>query len=171
MNIVKHMKFADLFTISNLSCGLLSILSSVRHRFLASVLFILAAVFFDFLDGLVARILNQKNVFGRELDSLSDIVSFGVAPAIFFYVQSAMGFFVTLSILFFVACALLRLARFNISRRGTYVGVPITVSGVLFAVLGFISMAVPSMIAYWPVVFIVMGFLMVSTIPVRKVFS
>ena len=166
MNIIKYIKIADLLTIFNLCCGVLSVFASIRKSFFVSAIFILAAVLFDFLDGKVAKKLGQTNAFGRELDSLSDLVSFGVAPAILFYVQSSRSLVVAVVLLFFVSCGMLRLARFNLTKLKGFEGVPITVNGIIFPVLQFTSL----LTVVWLFVFALMGFLMVSGIPIKKVF-
>ena len=82
----KLMKVADFFTIGNIIFGVLSIFYAISSQFKEAVIFMLIAVLFDFLDGKVARLMNEgASEFGKELDSLCDLVSFGVAPAVFAY--------------------------------------------------------------------------------------
>ncbi|MFH0978278.1 MAG: CDP-diacylglycerol--serine O-phosphatidyltransferase [Candidatus Woesearchaeota archaeon] len=170
MSILKLIKLADVFTAANLVCGLLAMIFSINSLFFVASIFLFSSVFFDFLDGRIAYLLKEQNNFGKELDSLSDIVSFGVAPAIFFYCLSSRSTVVVLSIVFFVVCGMLRLARYNITKTKDFVGVPITVNGVLFPVLYLLAVQVPIILTAIPFVCLVMGFLMVSNITVRRVF-
>ena len=118
MRILSLMKIADIFTVGNLCCGILSILLAIDGLFdLSALLLFLAAVFdvLDVLDGKIAGLLHQKNSFGKQIDSMSDLVSLGVAPALLFYSLSTPGVLGIIVTLFFVACGMLRLARYNIS--------------------------------------------------------
>ena len=132
MNILKQLKFADFFTIANLSCGILSITMSMEGNFKLSALLLFIAVIFDVLDGKIAGLMHQKNLFGKQIDSMSDLVSFGIAPRLLFYSLKTPGISVSILILFFIVCGMLRLARYNISEAPGFEGVPITVNGVLF---------------------------------------
>ena len=170
MNIIRQLKLADFLTMANLWCGVSAVIvASKGYSFLASIL-ILSSVFFDLLDGRIARYLNQVNMFGKELDSLSDIVSFGIGPVALFFSLSSLDALSIFGSIFFVSCAMLRLARFNIKRLKHFEGVPITVNGILFPFLFFLKMVLPDSLALWPFIFIVMGILMVSAFKVRKVF-
>jgi len=101
--------------LANLCCGILSILLAIDgHNGLSAWLLFLAVVF-DVLDGKIAGLLHQKNLFGKQIDSMSDLVSFGVAPALLYYSMSSPGVLGIAVSLFFVACGMLRLARYNIS--------------------------------------------------------
>jgi len=111
---------ADLFTIGNASCGTISIflclsyLAGERHGFfwMAFVLIFLA-LFFDIFDGYWARRSGRLSVLGADLDSLSDIVSFGVAPAVLGFTLGMRGVWDMVILVFFVVCGISRLARFN----------------------------------------------------------
>src|SRR5215510_8603861 len=111
---------ADVFTIGNASCGTISIflclsfLAGERHRFfwMAFVLIFLA-LFFDVFDGYWARRSRRQSVLGADLDSLSDIVSFGVAPAVLGFTLGMRGGWDMAILVFFVVCGISRLARFN----------------------------------------------------------
>src|SRR3989338_11208735 len=89
MKMKDILKVADFFTMGNLIFGMLCIYYAIGHSFIYAAIFLLIAMIFDFLDGKVARIskkiTDQGRHFGKELDSLSDVVSFGVAPAIIGY--------------------------------------------------------------------------------------
>lgn len=110
----------SLFTILNAFCGFMSIVNSSQGYFEQACAFIVYAAIFDVLDGLVARILKSSSDFGVELDSLSDIISFGAAPSFLLYAvhfkdYNSYGMIVSSMILIFSA---IRLAKFNISLVG-----------------------------------------------------
>jgi CDP-diacylglycerol---serine O-phosphatidyltransferase len=170
MQILRLMKLADIFTVGNLCCGILSILLAIDGYFDLSALMLLLAVVFDVLDGKIAGLLHQKNLFGKQIDSMSDLVSFGVAPVLLYYSMSSPD---TLSIavsLFFVACGMLRLARYNIYEGAGFEGVPITVNGVLFPILFLLISGFPESLKYWPIIFLIQGFLMISTFKISRIF-
>ncbi len=106
----------SLLTLTSIFFSFYSIIESIKHEFLWAGALILAAGFFDGIDGKVARLTKTTTRFGLELDSLADVISFGVAPALLMYTWALapysrigwVGAFV------FVACGALRLARFNV---------------------------------------------------------
>ena len=106
--------FPNLFTTGNLFCGFFSIINSLSGKYTYAAYLILAATLFDLLDGRVARMVKGVSVFGKEYDSLADLVSFGVAPAILAYLWTLStvpkGWLISF---LFVATGALRLARFN----------------------------------------------------------
>lgn len=112
----------DLISLSNMSSGFLSIICAINNNLTLSALFIILAMFFDSIDGWTARKIGRKDNFGfgKNIDSLSDIISFGVAPAILFYMINSHinpGLFIPTIIigLFMVICGVLRLTRYNIT--------------------------------------------------------
>tara|TARA_Y100000996_G_C22555671_1_gene655422 strand:- start:2300 stop:2974 length:675 start_codon:yes stop_codon:yes gene_type:complete len=114
----------------SLIAGLSSIKFSIQGNWKLSVLMIMLAAFFDFFDGWIARKLKKSSQFGAELDSLSDFISFGLAPALLVnlsltYQLGRLGWIFSL---FFIVCAALRLARFNIEnikeQSKTFFGIP-----------------------------------------------
>lgn len=133
---------ASVITAIGLYSGIASILAAIEGNYRSAALWILAAVVCDTLDGTVARLTKSVSDFGKEFDSLSDIVSFGVAPAILIYIAylqdgpsgaqpftSPMGGMVAT---FFVICGALRLARFNVfqaERQDIFFGLPIPAAG------------------------------------------
>jgi CDP-diacylglycerol--serine O-phosphatidyltransferase len=163
MNILRLLKIADIFTIGNLCCGILSILLAIDGFFDLSALLLFLAVVLDVFDGKIAGLMHQKNLFGKQIDSMSDLVSFGVAPALLFYSLSSPGTLGIIVALLFVVCGMLRLARYNISEEAGFEGVPITVNGVLFPVLFLLFSSFPESLNYWPVIFLIQSFLMIST--------
>lgn len=110
----------NLFTTGALFGGFYAILMSLQGNFEAAAIAIFAAQFFDGLDGRVARLTNTQSEFGVEYDSLSDMVSFGVAPAVLVYtwMLEPLGTFGFSAAFVFTACAALRLARFNVKSSG-----------------------------------------------------
>ena len=121
----------NLLTVGGLFFGFYSIIASIRGDFEHAAWAILVASIFDVLDGWVARMTKTTSRFGMELDSLSDLVSFGVAPAVMFYIWALQPFprFGWLGAFLFVACGALRLARFNVQMVGSekkwFTGLPI----------------------------------------------
>lgn len=170
MNMLRMMKTADYFTLANLAAGIAAVFYFLMGNVFVGSLLILLAMVLDFLDGKIARALKQQNAFGKELDSLADLISFGVAPAVMMYAitmpMSSLqaSKFIPLYVLFVCAGAL-RLARFNVTDVKGFEGMPITVNGVLFPLMYFVN--VPP---FW--MLIVMGVsavLMVSSIRFRKI--
>ncbi|MBW2145757.1 MAG: CDP-diacylglycerol--serine O-phosphatidyltransferase [Deltaproteobacteria bacterium] len=106
----------SVLTTASLFCGFYSIISSIKGDYNAAAISILIAVFFDAMDGKVARVTRTVSSFGVEYDSLSDLVAFGVAPGVlaFNWVLSPFGRMGWLASFLFVACGALRLARFNV---------------------------------------------------------
>src|SRR5450830_1703969 len=121
-SMIREFHVADWFTLANAICGMgamFSIMtylevSNVVHIYFACGL-ILAAFVFDVLDGRIARWRQQTSVLGRELDSLSDIISFGVAPALIAYGCGMQGLYDRVILTAFVACGVSRLARYNVT--------------------------------------------------------
>ena len=105
----------NVLTMLALCAGVTGMRFAIQGRFEAAVIAIMLAAVFDALDGRIARLLNGQSKFGAELDSLSDVVSFGVAPAIILYlwVLSSAGSLGWMAVLALSVCAALRLARFN----------------------------------------------------------
>lgn len=166
----------NVFTFINLSCGIISIMSVINNNFMYAGLFILIAGLVDRYDGRVARFLDVASDLGKELDSLADLVSFGVAPSILiymlfkFYNLGAIGFGV---LLLFPICGAYRLARFNnTSFDGVFSGVPITIVGCFMAAFALLNLSLPAISFPISIVLILMvigSYLMVSNIKLKKV--
>jgi len=161
---------ANLLTLGNLSLGGFAIITSIRGELNLSLLLIFIAALLDRFDGMTARKLNIESELGEQLDSMSDIISFGVAPAILLYQSilfefGAPGAFFTV---FYVACGAFRLARFNISdNNGYFSGLPITAAGCI-ATLSFL--AIPFLPPqFFLFLILILSFLMVSTFRLKKV--
>lgn len=160
----------SLFTMANLVFGVLSIIYTMSEQYLLSGVMIILCMIMDVLDGKVARKLDVSSNFGKELDSLADVVSFGVAPAVLVYAQVLVTYnwLGLVVIIWFAMMGALRLARFNVqTTSGYYQGVPITAAGSLMALLNMI----PNKIS--PLAFLlitaILGFLMISKIRVPKI--
>lgn len=120
--MIREFQLADWFTLANAVCGTGAIFSmltylqtnDVRHVYFASGMVFIALVF-DVLDGRIARWRQKNSILGRELDSLSDIISFGVAPAVIGYGCGMQGLYDRIVLTCFVACGVSRLARYNVT--------------------------------------------------------
>ncbi len=165
MKLKNIIKLADFFTIGNFACGMLSIVFVIEKMFAISAGLIILAVIFDFLDGKVARLTKSQNEFGKELDSLSDVLSFGVAPAFLGYGLGLQSPLAIIILIYFAVCGMLRLARFNISNTKGFEGVPITFNGILFPLLFFIFQSFNN---YFLIIYGIMGILMISTLKIKK---
>lgn len=133
----------NILTTANLFCGFFSILSAIRGDWANSATGIILAAFTDGLDGRVARMTKTESAFGEQYDSMSDLVSFGAAPAVLMFSWALwsygrLGWLVTF---LYLTCAALRLARFNVLKQSTekryFQGLPSPVAacGVASAVL------------------------------------
>jgi CDP-diacylglycerol--serine O-phosphatidyltransferase len=121
-SMIREFQLADWFTLANAVCGtgaLFSVITFIEVNELRHIQFacglVLAALIFDVIDGRVARWRHQTSVLGRELDSLADIISFGVAPAIIAYGCGMQGLVDRIVLVFFVTCGVSRLARYNVT--------------------------------------------------------
>jgi len=122
LSMIRSFHLADWFTLMNAACGVAALFAvmsylqsqDVQHLLFACVLILLAFVF-DVFDGRVARWRQQTSLLGRELDSLADVISFGVAPAIIAYGAGMDGLWDRVILIYFVACGVSRLARYNIT--------------------------------------------------------
>ena len=120
--MIREFQLADWFTLANAVCGTGALFSmmtflqkdEVLHVYFACGL-VFAAGVFDVLDGRIARWRRKTSPLGRELDSLADIISFGVAPAIIGYGCGMQGFYDRIVLAYFVACGVSRLARYNVT--------------------------------------------------------
>lgn len=108
----------NLLTTGNLFFGFYAIVHSIKGEYMWAAYAIVAAAVFDLLDGRVARMTHSESEFGEQYDSLCDLISFGMAPALllFQWSLSSFGRVGWLAAFFYVACAALRLARFNVSK-------------------------------------------------------
>jgi CDP-diacylglycerol--serine O-phosphatidyltransferase len=124
-SMFRDFHLADLFTLLNGACGTAAIFFAMSHiaersdaKTYAAGAFIVMALVFDVLDGRVARWRHTASAMGRELDSLADVISFGVAPACLAYALGFRGLWDAVGLLYFVVCGISRLARYNITAEG-----------------------------------------------------
>jgi CDP-diacylglycerol--serine O-phosphatidyltransferase len=151
--MIREFHLADWFTLGNAMCGTAAIFSTityvqtgaVKHLYFACGL-ILVALIFDILDGRIARWRQKTSTMGRELDSLADVISFGVAPAMVGYGFGMQGLYDRVVLAYFVGCGVSRLARYNVTAdemsEGTgkvqyFEGTPIPTSFLVVCVLAF----------------------------------
>jgi len=176
VNNNKNYVVPNLVTILGLFCGFYSIIASLNGNYAIAAVATLVAFIFDGLDGKLARLLNATSDFGIQLDSLADLISFGVAPAILVYkwALAPYGRLGWMAAFLFVACGALRLARFNVQTKKLdprfFIGLPIpaaagvVVTSVLFA-KEFVgdpsTMTVP---IWFTFTIYILAFLMVSNI-------
>jgi len=161
---------ANLLTLTNLSLGGFAIIFTLNNQMNVSLLLIFLAALTDRFDGMVARKFNIESELGKQLDSMSDIISFGVAPALLIYQGilfefGAPGSFFTV---LYIGCGAFRLARFNITdNNGYFTGLPITAAGCI-ATLSylFIPYIPPHSFIF---IMLLLALLMVSTFKLRKV--
>jgi CDP-diacylglycerol--serine O-phosphatidyltransferase len=149
--MIREFHLADWFTLGNAVCGTGALFSTMTYLQIKDVLHIhfacalvLAALIFDVLDGRIARWRQTTSSLGRELDSLADVISFGVAPAIIAYGLGMQGGWDRIILVYFVACGVSRLARYNVTAEalseGTgkvkyFEGTPIPTSILLVALV------------------------------------
>ena len=169
----------SLLTLGNLFCGYACVVFALRHDFERAAMFIGFAVVLDMLDGRVARMTGTTSAFGVEFDSLADVVSFGIAPAVLCFAWGLQGFGQAgwAAGFLFVAAAAIRLARFNIQAsvpggdKRFFVGMPSPAAAGVPAATVF---AYPEFLLPWPwnlavlPMVLVPAFLMVSTVRYRS---
>jgi CDP-diacylglycerol--serine O-phosphatidyltransferase len=151
--MIRGFQLADFFTLGNAGCGVAAVLfamlyvesKSVGHIY-SSAAMMAAAFVFDVLDGRIARWRHEHSALGRELDSLADVISFGIAPAALGFAAGLRGGWDWLALIYFVCCGVSRLARFNVTAESLsagadkvayFEGTPIPTSIALAGVLAF----------------------------------
>lgn len=162
----------NIMTFGNLVCGILSIQYTMLGNFkVAGVLILLAGVL-DRYDGTVARFLKVSSELGKELDSLADLVSFGVAPSILafsLYKFHNLGIIGFILLVLFPVSGAFRLARYNCSDfNNVFTGVPITIAGSLMAIIVLLTETkhVPQV---FPIVMVILlSYLMISKYQIKK---
>ena len=150
--MVREFHLADFFTLGNAACGVGAILlammfmaSGDTSHFMVAAALAPAAFIFDVLDGRIARARHQHSALGRELDSLSDVISFGMAPAALGFAAGLQGGWDAAALVYFVCCGVSRLARYNVTAEQLagdesgkvkyFEGTPIPTSVVLTGIL------------------------------------
>jgi CDP-diacylglycerol--serine O-phosphatidyltransferase len=127
--MIREFHLADFLTLANAACGLAALFFSMRYmssqspaHFFAAAALTPPALLFDWLDGRVARWRHEQSALGRELDSLADIISFGVAPAALGFVAGLRGGWDWVALMYFVCCGVSRLARYNVTAESLSAG-------------------------------------------------
>jgi len=161
-------------TLCGMFCGFFAIMSAINGNFIHAAWAIILANIFDGLDGWIARLTNTTTRFGVELDSLSDLIAFGVAPSIMIYKWALMPFgrLGWAAAFLFVACGALRLARFNVQTGSpgskAFKGMPIPgAASIVASVVIFYYeywVGIPGKNVLYPALTIVLALLMVSTL-------
>jgi CDP-diacylglycerol--serine O-phosphatidyltransferase len=152
-SMLRGFHLADFFTLGNAACGVGAVFLAMLYlstgevtHFMMSAALAPAAFAFDVLDGRIARARHQHSALGRELDSLSDVISFGVAPAALGFAAGMQGGWDAAALVYFVCCGVSRLARYNVTAESLagatgkvdyFEGTPIPTSVLLTAVLAF----------------------------------
>jgi len=154
-SMIRGFQLADFFTLGNAACGTASVLlamlylvsGEIAHFYWAAAMAPLAAAF-DVADGRIARARQQHSALGRELDSLADVISFGVGPAALGFAAGLRGGWDALMMVYFVCCGVSRLARYNVTAESLsegadkvayFEGTPIPTSILITAVLAVIA--------------------------------
>lgn len=161
----KEIKLGNLITWLSLAGGFGSILASISEEYAIAAGLIFFSIICDFFDGRAARRAGKATAFGTEVDSLTDLVSFGIAPVIlgFMHYSTPLAIFAYLMNL---SAAVFRLARYNVLHKLHYfIGMPITWNAVIVLMAGLFH--VPY--TYWPVVYILSAILMASPFKIRKI--
>jgi len=169
----------NMLTLIGVCIGLSSIKFALDSKFELSIIAVIVAAVFDGLDGRIARLIKGTSKVGKELDSLTDVISFGVAPAfvMYFWSLNNLGKFGWLLCLIYVVCVTLRLARFNISsnaesswRDNFFEGVPSPAGGILVLMPLIFSLSELDIFnvnynLIVPIFFITISFLLISKFP------
>lgn len=160
-------------TTANMFCGFYSIIAAVREDYLAAAWAIVAAGVFDMLDGRIARLAKATSQFGVEYDSLSDLISFGVSPAVLLYLWALQPYdrLGWLAAFLFMTCGALRLARFNVNSgagpKGYFQGLPVPIAAGLISTFIIFNHSTgwPGATQHWILIMtLTLASLMISTI-------
>jgi CDP-diacylglycerol--serine O-phosphatidyltransferase len=191
----KHISIISLLpntiTLTAICCGITSLRFALMEKWELAVLSIFFAAFFDVIDGALARMLKVTSEFGAQLDSLSDLTSFGIAPGFIMYLWALKnyGLLGWISVIFYILCIVIRLARFNANlitpkikkyewQKMFFQGVPSTAAGMLIMlplIFEFSDFPIQNIHSNSYIIFytILIGILAVSTIPtfsVKKIY-
>jgi CDP-diacylglycerol--serine O-phosphatidyltransferase len=163
--------FVNFLTLCNLTLGSLALILVLENKVTIAAGLVLIAVLVDGMDGRIARLLKSTSPLGKELDSLCDLVSFGVAPAILIYYSAFIEkspIVGSVVVVLYILCGAYRLARFNVQKSTQFfVGVPITIAG-MFMALFILS---PGTDNLWlsMLLTLMLAFLMVSPFKIPKI--
>ena len=174
-----RMILPNALTLIGVCIGLSSIKFALDSKFELSIIAIIFAALFDALDGRVARLIKGTSLVGKELDSLADVISFGVAPAfiMYFWLLNSLGKFGWLLCLIYVVCVALRLARFNVNSNAEtswkdnfFEGIPSPAGGIIVLMPLIFNLSELDIIninyrIVVPIFFIITSFLLISKVP------
>ncbi|WP_371364580.1 hypothetical protein SRRS_52390 [Sporomusa rhizae] len=165
MAVIQKRDLPNTLTLANLGCGIMSLMMLFQVNYNWAAFFILLACIADRYDGSVARYLNVSSELGKELDSLADLVSFGVAPSILVfnvYGFSQLGLFGYLLVVLFPMAGAYRLARYNVTKfDGEFYGIPITFAGMFLALYCLVTVNYLAPIGITITLVIALSYLMV----------
>ncbi|MBL4936781.1 CDP-diacylglycerol--serine O-phosphatidyltransferase [Clostridium sp. YIM B02515] len=163
----------NIFTFANLACGVLSLLMTFNSNYRWACLFIIIAGLIDRYDGRVARFLQVSSDIGKELDSLADLVSFGVAPSILMfnlYDYTHLGLIGYMLVLVFPIAGAYRLARYNsMPFNNVFTGIPITIAGTFLALFALLTLNYKTNLSVSIVLVVMLSYLMISKLRFKKV--
>lgn len=159
---------ANMATISNLLCGIFALFLSIQHHFFIAVLVMLLGIIFDVMDGFLARHTNSSSKLGANLDSLADMVTFGIAPLVMLYIYYG-NLYVSAAGVILATCGAWRLARHNAMTaegQGYFIGIPIDTAALLTALIVLIKPA-PIIAA---LCLLLLSFLFISRLKISRPF-
>lgn len=170
---MKKCSIPNILTFGNLIFGLLSLVMTFQANYKLSVIFILLAGLMDRYDGQVARLLNVSSELGKELDSLADLVSFGVAPSMLIFILYdfiSIGYLSYVCFLIFPVAGAYRLARYNSTKfNNVYTGIPITMAGMLVALYALFTLNSDHNFPLTIIIMFTLSYLMISKFQIKKV--
>ena len=182
MNVIIR-NIPNSLTLANLSCGLIAIIFTFQADFSSATICIIIGLLFDFLDGLAARALNVESEIGKQLDSMSDLITFGLAPAFMmfhfmYYLQNNIVFKFSIEneiftssliVLTIPICSALRLAKFNIdiNQKQSFIGLHTSISYFFIAIphINFDVFPMFTDLNFLRIVIIIISLLLVSNLP------
>lgn len=163
----------NILTFINLSFGVFSIINTMNEDFFMAGIFIITAALVDRYDGKIARFLDVSSELGKELDSLADLVSFGVAPSFLIFIKYSffnLGIAGITFLLSYIICGCYRLAKYNVSEfDGSFTGIPITIAGAVLALFALVSPSNNISILLSVALITLLAYLMVSKFKLKKV--
>lgn len=163
--------FPDLITALNLVAGVAAIFSAIKGETTIAIILVMGGMLFDYFDGKIARAYKLAHEFGREMDSLADVVTFGVAPSVILLTLYPGNSLILIAAALYTVAAAFRLARFNLIKTGTgktYTGLPVPAAA--FVMLGstFLAPLIPYARYWLPGISLLMALLMLSTVTFPK---
>lgn len=178
LDVDARVRFADIVTLLNLLAGVFALYATLLGNINIAIALVCTAAVFDMFDGKVARLLKQEHSLGRELDSLSDMISFGIAPSLILLAKFKQNILVLIGVALFAMAGAYRLARFNLQatkvqemnsgkrkrvKMSHFEGIPIPVAGLLLMLVSFLPVAWEAFLCA-----IILGSLMVSRVRIKK---